>query len=350
MRIADHEIAVTLILTVLVCAIFAVDIVTPADNVSICFAYCGPIFFGILTRPKHTFFLAGLATVLSIIGSIIQPPNYEHTMVFVGNRVIAVLTQWAVAALVFYRRRNEILTQTALEEAVQQHAAGRRFLDVLSHEIGTPLTTIAGQAFRLGKLAPTMSPQEIATRATKIRIAARRIERLIAQVQVKQELEEQLITPAFQPVELPKLIEDATQELLSSEPSGIINLDLERLPRQIEGDPALLSQIFENILTNALKYSKPRQPITLVGMEEDKSAIIQVMDQGIGIPAADCLNVFSPYFRAQNTGGIRGIGIGLYLTKRFVDAHGGSIKIMSREGLGTTVTVSLPVSPVISTS
>jgi signal transduction histidine kinase len=137
---------------------------------------------------------------------------------------------------------------------------------------------------------------------------------------------------------------------LSSEPSGIINLDLERLPRHIEGDPALLSQIFENILTNALKYSKPRQPITLVGMEEDKSAIIQVMDQGIGIPAADCLNVFSPYFRAQNTGGIRGIGIGLYLTKRFVDAHGGSIKIMSREGLGTTVTVSLPVSPVISTS
>jgi signal transduction histidine kinase len=350
MLIVTHPNAVTLLLTLLVCAIFAVDIVTPADNVSICFAYCVPIFFGILTRPKHTFLLAGLATVLSIIGSLIQPPNYEHTMVFLGNRVIAVLTQWAVAALVFYRRRNEDLTQMALEKAIQQHAAGRRFLDVLSHEIGTPLTTIAGQAFRLEKLAATASPQEITTRVAKIRTAARRIERMIAQVQVKQEIEEQPITPALQRIELPKLIEDVTQELLSSEPTGVINLDLQRLPRHIDGDPALLSQIFDNILTNALKYSKPRQPVSLIGTEEDRSAVIQVIDQGIGVPAADCADVFSPYFRAHNTGGIRGVGIGLYLTKRFVDAHGGSIKIMSREGVGTTVTVSLPVSPVVRAS
>src|SRR2546423_11285895 len=181
MPIPDREFSFTLVLTALVCAIFVVDIITPADNVSICFAYCVPIFFGILTRPKHTFFLAGLATILSIVGSLIQPPNYEHTLVFVSNRVIAVLTQWAVAALVFYRRRNEDLAQTALQEAVKQHAAGRRFLDVLSHEIGTPLTTIAGQAFRLAKLAPTVSPPEIATRSNKIRAGAKRIEPMAAQ-------------------------------------------------------------------------------------------------------------------------------------------------------------------------
>jgi signal transduction histidine kinase len=345
MRIADREFSFALVLIVLVCAIFVVDILTPADNVSICFAYCVPIFFGILARPKHTFFLAGLATILSIVGSLIQPPSYEHSLVFVSNRVIAVLTQWAVAALVFYRRRNEDLAQRALQDAVKQHAAGRRFLDVLSHEIGTPLTAIAGQAFRLGKLAPTVSPPEIAVRANKIRTAAKRIERMVAQVQVKQEIEERLITPTFQPVELPKLIEDAVAELLSTEPAGTINLDLQRLPRRIEGDPALLSQVFENILTNALKYSRPNQPVTLTGHEQDRSAVIELKDQGIGIPEADCQNVFSPYFRAQNTGGIRGIGIGLYITKRLVDAHGGSIQISSREGSGTTVTVSLPLAP-----
>jgi signal transduction histidine kinase len=350
MPIPDREFSFTLVLTALVCAIFVVDILTPADNVSICFAYCVPIFFGILTRPKHTFFLAGLATVLSIVGSIVQPPNYEHTLVFVSNRVIAVLTQWAVAALVFYRRRNEDLAQTALQEAVKQHAAGRRFLDVLSHEIGTPLTAIAGQAFRLGKLAPTVSPPEIAARANKIRAAAKRIERMVAQVQVKQELEERLITPSFQPVELPKLIEDTVAELLAAEPAGAIDVDLQHLPRRIEGDPALLSQVFENILTNALKYSRPDQPVTLVGHEQDRSAVIELKDHGIGIPEADCQNVFSPYFRAQNTGGIRGIGIGLYITKRLVDAHGGSIRISSREGAGTTVTVSLPLVPAARTS
>lgn len=345
MHIADREFGFALVLTALVCAIFAVDIVTPADNVSICFAYCVPIFFSILSRPKHTFLLAGLATILSIVGSIIQPPNYEHTLVFVSNRVIAVLTQWAVAALVFYRRRNEDLAQLALRDAVEQHMAGRRFLDVLSHEIGTPLTTIAGQAFRLSKLAPTVSPPEIAARATKIRTAAKRIERMVAQVQVKQELEERLITPSFQPIELPKLIEEAAAELLSAEPAGVINLELEHLPSRIEGDPALLSQVFENILTNALKYSRPNQPVTLTGHAADHSAVIEIKDQGIGIPENERLNVFSPYFRAQNTGGIRGIGIGLYITKRLVDAHGGSIEILSHEGSGTTVTISLPLAP-----
>jgi signal transduction histidine kinase len=215
-------------------------------------------------------------------------------------------------------------------------------LDVLSHEIGTPLTAIAGQAFRLSKLAPTVSPPEITARANKIRAAAKRIERMVAQVQVKQELEERLIRPVFQPVEIAKLIEDATAELNSAEPAGTINLDLERLPPRIPGDPALLSQVIENILSNALKYSH-KQPVMLTGREEDHSAIIEIKDQGIGIPEADRQNVFSPYFRAQNTGGIRGIGIGLYITKRLVDAHGGSIKIASREGAGTTVTVSLPL-------
>jgi len=342
MRSTARELGVTTVLAVLVCAIFAVDIVTPADNVSVCFAYCVPIFFGILTRPKHTFFLAALATVLSLIGSIVQPPHFEHTLVFIGNRVIAVMTQWAVAALVFYRKRNEDLARSALQEAVEQHAAGRRFLDVLSHEIGTPLTAIAGQAFRLSKLALTVSPPEITARANKIRTAAKRIERMVAQVQVKQELEERLIRPVFQPLELPKLIEDATAELISAEPAGTINLDLERLPRRIDGDPALLSQVIQNVLSNALKYSR-NQPVTLTGREEDHSAVIEIADQGIGIPESDCHNVFSPYFRGQNTGGIRGIGIGLYITKRLVDAHGGSIRIASREAFGTTVTISLPL-------
>ncbi len=106
----------------------------------------------------------------------------------------------------------------------------------------------------------------------------------------------------------------------------------------------LIQQIFENILSNAVKFSSGQPIIRLRGIVEDGYAVVSVSDQGSGISAADLPRVGEPYYRGANSVGITGTGLGLHLARNFVAAHGGTISVDSSPGRGTTVTVRLPIS------
>jgi signal transduction histidine kinase len=75
---------------------------------------------------------------------------------------------------------------------------------------------------------------------------------------------------------------------------------------------------------------------------DDKSVVLRVVDQGIGIPKEDLANIGQKFFRAKNTLAVAGTGIGIYLTKNFIELHGGSILVESEMNVGTSVTASLP--------
>ena len=139
----------------LVVGVFTADLFEPADNVSICFAYTLPILLGVYMGPGSTFRLAALATAASLVGSFIRPPEGGIVLSFVVNRVIAVAAQWLVAFLVEQRRRNHALVDARLTEERLVAETGRRFVQILTHEIATALTAIDGQGYRLGKLAQT---------------------------------------------------------------------------------------------------------------------------------------------------------------------------------------------------
>ncbi|MBW4964314.1 hypothetical protein, partial [Sulfitobacter sp. CW3] len=116
-----------------------------------------------------------LATAASLVGSFIRPPEGGIVLSFVVNRVIAVAAQWLVAFLVEQRRRNHALVDARLTEERLVAETGRRFVQILTHEIATALTAIDGQGYRLGKLAQTIEPMDIIARSEKIRHAATRL-------------------------------------------------------------------------------------------------------------------------------------------------------------------------------
>jgi len=124
-----------------------------------------------------------------------------------------------------------------------------------------------------------------------------------------------------------------------------IELALPADPLVAAADRDKLRQIVLNLVDNAIKYSPDGGVISVSGERRLDMVEIRVSDQGIGISAADQRNLFRKFFRAdaRMTRGIRGIGLGLYLTRGFVTAMGGRIRVESTQGKGSTFIVDLPL-------
>ena len=104
-----------------------------------------------------------------------------------------------------------------------------------------------------------------------------------------------------------------------------------------------MRQIIVNLLSNALKYSLDDKPVALTLRNSDGVLVLQVRDEGIGIPAADLPHLYQPFHRASNVGAIAGTGLGLTITKEFVELQGGTLRVTSEVGVGTTFTVRIPL-------
>ena len=108
-------------------------------------------------------------------------------------------------------------------------------------------------------------------------------------------------------------------------------------------DPVLIAQVLVNLLDNALKYSPADQPVDVRARRAGEHLEIQVEDRGIGIAAAELERIFERFYRSPQAGLVKGVGLGLSICKRFVEAHGGSIQVESQPGRGATFVVELPV-------
>ena len=114
---------------------------------------------------------------------------------------------------------------------------------------------------------------------------------------------------------------------------------------EVRGDPQKIEQMLENLVGNAIKYTPPAGRVEVVfGRQAGGAARIQVIDTGIGIPAAAMPRLFSEFFRAENAKAMEevGTGLGLAIVKDTVEQHGGRIHVESEEGIGTTFTVQFP--------
>ena len=122
-----------------------------------------------------------------------------------------------------------------------------------------------------------------------------------------------------------------------------IELVFSEMPAEIQVDERLLHHIFTNLLTNAMKYSDAGQVVQFEIGRAGAEFVCAIRDQGIGIPEADREWLFAAFHRGQNVCDRPGTGLGLVIVKRCVDLHGGTIKVESKLGEGTVVTVRLPM-------
>ena len=223
-------------------------------------------------------------------------------------------------------------------------------LATISHDLRTPLTSIRGLAQLLQRRltrGAVMTTEELTERLGRIEeqtaLMARMIDDLldVARIEAGRPLELRR-----EPCDLVGLVQKSVADVQRT-------TDDHRLHVAADGpivglvDAARLERVVLNLLTNAVKYSPSGGNIELaVRLDEDPGdwAILEVRDQGIGIPAEDLPRIFERFYRASNVGDqLRGTGLGLAGARQIVEQHGGEIGVASEPGVGTTFTVRLPL-------
>ncbi|MCI0569189.1 MAG: HAMP domain-containing histidine kinase [Myxococcaceae bacterium] len=248
-------------------------------------------------------------------------------------------------------RRDEVgELATAFDEMAARLQAlvlrEKELLADVSHELRTPLARI--------RVALEMAAEGDAERAqaylAEIGVDLAELERLVADVLAAARLDLAMgqagdgATPLRRsPVQSAVLVERAAERFRSAHPSRPLEVQLEEPLPLVEADPEMLRRVIDNLLDNAQKYSD-HLPITLAARNAEEGLVVEVRDRGIGIDPADQERLFTPFFRTDKSRarGTGGVGLGLALARRIVEAHGGRIGVTSAPGQGTTVRFNVP--------
>jgi signal transduction histidine kinase len=236
-----------------------------------------------------------------------------------------------------------------LREVTADRRLGRlrdAFVAAVSHELRTPLTSVSGFLELLGDDEDRLGLAG-RTYLNAARRGTSRLQRIVEDLLLVAQIEAELLELRTEPVDLAELAEAAVEVVrpAAEEKRIAITLDTrDSLP--LVADSARLAQVLDNLLTNAIKFTPAGGAIVLSVSGGHGHRRIEVTDNGIGIPHEEVGQVFSRFYRASSATrrAIPGTGLGLVIARAIVEGHGGAITLDSREGEGTGVTVTLPLS------
>jgi signal transduction histidine kinase len=221
------------------------------------------------------------------------------------------------------------------------------FFSLAAHELKTPLTALTGQAQLMQRrsMRDADLPERYERSLQSIVTQAARLNRLVLSLLDISRLEQGKLSLDLDIVMLNELVEQVIAESQELYEGHTIEQDVRAARLIINGDPIRLEQVILNLLQNAVKYSPPGSTIRLVLEQHEQHAQLSVSDHGAGIPPEALAHIFERFYRAANvTAGERGgLGIGLYIVKEIIDLHGGTIRVESVLGTGTTFTLRLPL-------
>lgn len=230
---------------------------------------------------------------------------------------------------------------TALHQLQEEHEA---YVHTVSHDLRAPLTIILGQAQLLQRMLVITGLTGPERRSAEVIITSgRRMNAMIQDLVDSARLGAGQLQLEKQPVELKVFINDFLER-------GAGIFDVQRLTVEIEGDlppvsadPNRLERILTNLLTNALKYSSPEKEVIITVRKNNHEVLTSITDFGAGISPEDLPHIFDRFYRAKGVRKAEGLGLGLYITKGLVEAHGGCIWVESEIGKGSTFHFTLPL-------
>jgi PAS domain S-box-containing protein len=222
------------------------------------------------------------------------------------------------------------------------------FLAVASHELKTPLTPLRVELQLLSQLFRSRlehgSPLEgrLNTLLADSDQQIARLIRLVEDMLDATRLETGRLTLKFESVDLNRLVARVVEQLGSAQPRTAARLDFRPAPLpQGHWDRIRIEQVVTNLLTNALKFGEEK-PVEIRVAPEADQIVLTVRDHGIGIPPKDQTKIFNRLERAVPIREYGGLGMGLYIARQIVEAHGGHISVESTPGGGSTFKVELP--------
>lgn len=241
------------------------------------------------------------------------------------------------------RLQAEHDTQAALEQQKELNTLRSRFVAMTSHEFRTPLSTILSSAELLKYYDERLPKAEKLEIIKTIEDGVQRMKRMLDRVLLLGKVEAHMLEFRPQPVNLLQICQDLVEDTRIHHPlaRSEITTDFSQTAADGQFDEKLLRHIFGNLLSNALKYSPQGGSVDFRVVSDAAHTVFEVSDHGIGIPPDEIPHLFESFHRASNVGDIPGTGLGLAIVKNAVDLHGGTIRVASAPGRGTTFTIRL---------
>jgi signal transduction histidine kinase len=272
--------------------------------------------------------------------AVVSRARWQNLATSLGILVLILAT---IAALVRFTRRAQRLAELQMN-----------FVAGVSHELRTPLTVIRAAAFNLrGKIAT--KPEQVERYGVLIHDESEKLEALVEQVLRFSSARAGHAIRAREPVAIETVIEEGLRSISAAIAGSkcVVEKKIEADLPPVLADGLALRHAFQNLVENALKYGT--EGSNWIGVfasrapnKNGSAAVeIRVADHGPGIPADEQEQIFDPFFRGRRAleDQVHGTGLGLNLVKTIVEAHGGTIRVVSAPAKGTEFVMSIPAAP-----
>ena len=265
-------------------------------------------------------------------------PEYSELHI----QIASLQSFWATALI---ERRDLQEARAELDSVQRQMRLQDDFVSTISHELRTPLGFIKGYSTSLLRQDTTWDESTQREFLNIIVEEADRLTMLIENMLESARLQSKTLQFKFSPVRLDALARDVATRINTHHPKMKVRFDLEPLP-PIRGDGTRLSQVFENLFSNVIKYAPDSELVITMRLMGDKIRVT-FTDRGEGIPKDYLPFLFERFYRVPGERTVTGTGLGLYICKQIVMAHHGNIWVESVLDEGTTFIIELPIDPTL---
>jgi PAS domain S-box-containing protein len=239
---------------------------------------------------------------------------------------------------------NGILNVRDVTRERQQEEQRSTFTSIISHELQTPIAIIKGYASTLARTDARLEPKALRSRLIAIEEEADRLNKLVGNLLYASRIQAGGLHMDVASLDLDNLIEGVTRRFLAKSPGVSITLNIPPDLPTVMADRDRIEEVLQNLLDNAVKYSPHQRDITITCRATGEEVIVSVSDMGMGISLREQEHIFDRFHRADDseTQATSGAGLGLYICRAIVEAHGGRIWVDSTLRQGSTFSFSLP--------
>ncbi|HEU0000709.1 MAG TPA: ATP-binding protein, partial [Ktedonobacteraceae bacterium] len=237
-----------------------------------------------------------------------------------------------------------ILTVRDISREREQEEQRSTFISVISHELQTPIAIIKGYASTLARPDAVLEQTTLRSRLQAIEEEADSLDKLVGNLLYASRIQAGGLQMEIAPLDLSSLVQKVALRLRVKSPGVTVKLELPAHLPTVMADRDRIEEVLQNLLDNAVKYSPKRRVVTVSCHSTSDEVIVSVSDVGMGIALREQEQIFDRFHRVDNssTRSTQGAGLGLYICRAIVEAHGGHIWVESVLHQGSTFSFSLP--------
>lgn len=283
--------------------------------------------------------------LVAVFSVLINPSSGTKPFYLDPDLLFRIPFLFGVSIMYAYLAEQARKERTRAEKAEDTERIKRQLVSALAHDIKNPLGVIMAYVEALQESLERPEAKDKLDMLDRVQDNAQRIVKLVTGFLEASRAEAGKINLEPKPVDINMLLREAGQQQMSLLRQKEISLqvDLKAGLPQILGDDLQLDRVFWNLVGNAIKFTPKQGFVKLRSWVENGKVCASVSDTGTGIPKEDLPVLFTEFRRLKGSAHVEGTGLGLFIVKTIVEAHGGTVEAQSEVGKGTTFTVRLPI-------